>query len=118
MSSFLSVGEQQQQEIEAVRSRLAENEPLLWPLVENEPINEYKISHLAIMTFPTLFPDGKGDAEIIYSKWVYRFANHPRFSYWAFNMIQRKQILQQTGIFLKQNQWRSQPDNLVPLCKF
>ena len=37
------------------------------------------------------------------SKWIYRFANHPRFSYWALNMIQRKQILQQTGIFLKQN---------------
>ena len=77
------------------------------------------------MAFPTLFTDGKGDptnqgllrnvphpehkkhllkfAEIIDGKWVYRFANHPRFSYWAFNMIQRKQILQQSGIFLKQN---------------
>ena len=77
------------------------------------------------MAFPTLFPDGKGDptnqvllrdvalqervkhllkfAEYINDKWVYRFANHPRFSYWAFNMIQRKRILQQSGIFLKQN---------------
>ena len=77
------------------------------------------------MAFPTLFPDGKGDptnqallrdvsfqerikyllkfAEIIDGKWVYRFANHPRFSYWAFNIIQRKRILQQSGIFLKQN---------------
>ena len=77
------------------------------------------------MAFTTLFPDGKGDptnqgllrdvplqerikhllkfAEIIDGKWVYRFANHPRFSYWAFNMIQRKRILQQSGIFLKQN---------------
>ena len=74
------------------------------------------MSHLATMAFPTLFPDGKGDptnqvllrdvsfherikhllkfAEIIDGKWVYRFANHPRFSYWAFNMIQRKRILQ------------------------
>ncbi|XP_028408480.1 uncharacterized protein LOC114531038 isoform X1 [Dendronephthya gigantea] len=42
-------------------------------------------------------------AENIDGKWVYRFANHPRFSYWAFNMIQRKRILQQSGIFLKQN---------------
>ena len=77
------------------------------------------------MAFPTLFPDGKGDptnqellrdvplqerikhllkfAEIIDGKRIYRFANHPRFSYWVFNMIQRKQILQQSGIFLKQN---------------
>ena len=125
MSSFLPVGEQQQQEIEAVRNQLSENEPMPWPSVENEPINEYQISHLATMAFPTLFPDGKGDptnqgllrdvplqerikhllkfAEIIDGKWVYRFANHPRFSYWAFNMIQRKRILQQSGIFLKQN---------------
>jgi hypothetical protein len=126
MSSFLPVGEQQQQEIEAVRNQLSENEPMPWPsVVENEPINEYQVSHLATMAFPTLFPDGKGDptnqgllrdvplqerikhllkfAEIIDGKWVYRFANHPRFSYWAFNMIQRKRILQQSGIFLKQN---------------
>ncbi|CAB4010472.1 Hypothetical predicted protein, partial [Paramuricea clavata] len=125
MSSFLPVGEQQQQEIEAVRNQLSENEPMQWPSVENEPINEYQVSHLATMALPTLFPDGKGDptnqgllrdvslqerikhllkfAEIIDCKWVYRFANHPRFSYWAFNMIQRKRILQQSGIFLKQN---------------
>ncbi|CAB3993337.1 Hypothetical predicted protein [Paramuricea clavata] len=125
MSSFLPVGEQQQQEIEAVRNQLSENEPVPWPSVENDPLNENQVSHLATMAFPTLFPDGKGDppnqgllrdvplqerikhllefAEIIDGKWVYRFANHPRFSYWAFNMIQRKRILQQSGIFLKQN---------------
>ena len=93
-----------------------------------QPINEYQVSYLATMAFPTLYPDGKGDptskviqgllrdvplheqikhllkfGEIIDGKWVYRFANHPRFSYWAFNMIQRKRILQQSGIFLKQN---------------
>ena len=125
MSSFLPVGEQQQQEIEAVRNKLCESEPMSWPTIENEPINEYEVSHLATMAFPTLFPDGKGDptnqvllrdvsfherikhllkfAEIIDGKWVYRFTNHPRFSYWAFNMIQRKRILQQSGVFLKQN---------------
>ena len=125
MSSFLPVGEQQQQEIEAVRNQLSENEPMPWPTIETEPINEYQISHLATMAFPTLFPDGKGDptnsgilrdvplqerikhllkfAEVIHDKWIYRFASHPRFSYWAFNMIQRKRILQQSGIFLKQN---------------
>ncbi|CAB4020009.1 Hypothetical predicted protein [Paramuricea clavata] len=31
MSSFLPVGEQQQQEIEAVRNQLSENEPMPWP---------------------------------------------------------------------------------------
>ena len=42
-------------------------------------------------------------AENVDGKWIYRFPNHPRFSYWAFNMIQRKQTLQRSGIFLKQN---------------
>ena len=125
MSSFLPVGEQQEQEINAVINKLSENEPMTWPTIENEPLNEYQISHLATIAFPALFPDGKGDptnqgllrylphqerikhllkfAENINGKWVYRFANHPRFSYWAFNMIHRKRILQQSGIFLKQN---------------
>ncbi|CAB4040611.1 Hypothetical predicted protein, partial [Paramuricea clavata] len=125
MSSFLPVGEQQQQEVEAVINQLTENDPMQWPSVENEPLNEYQVSHLATMAFPTFFSDGKGDptnqelmrdvplqerikhllkfAEIIDGKWVYRFASHPRFSYWDFNMIQRKRILQQSGIFLKQN---------------
>ena len=33
MSSFLPVGEQQQQEIDAVRNQLSENEPTQWPSV-------------------------------------------------------------------------------------
>ena len=118
LSSFLPVCEQQEQELEAVRNQLSDNEPMPWPTIENDPINEYQISHLATMAFPTLFFDGKGDptnlallrdvhlqervkhllkyAEVINDKWVYRFASHPRFSYWAFNMIQRKRILQQS----------------------
>ena len=125
MSSFLPVGEQQQQEIDAVRNQLSENEPMQWPSLDNEPLNEYQVSYLATISFPTLFPDGKGDptnqgllkdvslqerikhllkfAEVIDGKWVYRFANHPRFSHWAFNITQRKRILQQSRIFLKQN---------------
>ena len=77
------------------------------------------------MAFPTLSPDGKGDPTNISlpknvtlkekikhllkfadrkdNKWQCRFASHPRFYNWALNMIQRKQILQQTGIFFKQN---------------
>jgi hypothetical protein len=42
---------QQQQEIEAVRNQLSENGPMQWPYVENEPLNEYQISHLATMAF-------------------------------------------------------------------
>ncbi len=55
MSSLLPVGEQQQQEMEAVRNHLSENEPMQWPSVGNEPLNEYQVSHLATLAFPTLF---------------------------------------------------------------
>ena len=122
MSSFLPVGEQQEQELNAVRNQLSGDEPMSWPTVKDQPLNEYQTPYLATMAFPTLFPGGKGDptnqaltkdvplaervkhfAEKVNGKWVYRFASHPRFSYWAFNMIQRKRTLQQSGIFLKQN---------------
>lgn len=127
MSSFLPLGEQQQQELDTVRNQLSAEESMSWPRVEEQPLNEYQTSNLATMAFPTLFPDGKGDpatnqaivrdyvpllekikhlikfAEKIDGKWLYRFASHPKFSYWAFNMIQRMRTLQQTGIFLRQN---------------
>ena len=96
-----------------------------WPTIEDTPINEYQTPFLATMVFPTLFPDSKGDpinqallrdvflqerikhliqfAECVDGKWIYRFASHPRLSYWAMNTMQRKRILQQSGIFLKQN---------------
>ena len=64
MSSFLPVGEQQQQEINAVRNQLSENEPMQWPSVGDELLNEYQISHLATMSFPTLLPDGQGPSSI------------------------------------------------------
>ena len=83
------------------------------------------------MAFPTLFPDGKGDltntavlsdtsnnttqsfaaklkhlikfSEKIDGKWVYRFASHPRFAYWAYNILYRRRILAQGNFFLKRN---------------
>ena len=95
------------------------------PTVNNEPLNEYLTPFLATMAFPTIFPDGKGDAtntslyqdvplgeknqtsfEIWRKKdggWFYRFASHHRFAYLALNMMERKRMLQQKGILLKQN---------------
>ena len=96
-----------------------------WPTIENRPLNKYTTPYLATMAFPTLFPDAKGDPtipslnrDVPFSKsvkhllkfgewfgdhWVYRFAKHPRFSFWALNMIQRKRTLQQSSVFIKQN---------------
>ena len=61
MSSFLPVGEQQQQELSAIRNKISASEPLNWPTVDNQPVNEYETLYLATMAFPTLFPDGRGD---------------------------------------------------------
>ena len=125
-SSFLPLGQQQEQQMDAIRKEiLGEENSINWPNISNQPLNEYQTWHLASMAFPTLFPDGKGDptnpsllrdvpfqekvkhliqfAENRNGQWVYRFASHPRFAYWALNMIQRKRVLQQGGIFLKQN---------------
>ena len=124
ISSFMPTNQQQQQrELDAIKEQLSLNEQIDWPPVHNEPINEYQAPFLATLAFPTLFPDGKGDptntsllkeiplgdrvkhlikfAENIDGKWVYRFSSHPRFSYWALNMIQRKRMLQQSGIFFQ-----------------
>ena len=60
MSSFLPVGEQHEQELNALRSQISPDKPMSWPSVEDQPLNETQISHLATMAFHTLFPDGKG----------------------------------------------------------
>ena len=99
--------------------------------IGTEPLNEFKTEYLATMAFPTLFPNGKGDptlfstrksianseteafsekikhlikfGELINGKWNYRFAAHPRFAFWAYNMLYRKRLLGQGSFYLKQN---------------
>jgi len=97
----------------------------------DEPFNEFKTQYLASMAFPTLFPDAKGDptnnailtaigtsesesfaekvkhlikfAENIDGQWFFRFAAHPRFPFWAYNMLYRRRLLSQGNFYLKQN---------------
>ena len=99
--------------------------------IGSEPLSEFSVQFLASIAFPTLLPDGKGDptniavvsdisnnsmqsfverlrhlikfAEYIDGKWIYRFASHPRFASWAYNMLYPKKILGQSRFFLKQN---------------
>ena len=123
-SSFLPQNENGQLENDAIQNKIAP-EKLNWPTVEEAPLNEYNTPFLATLAFPTLFPEGKGDptnpslnrdvsfvsriqhllkfAECISDKFDFRFTSHPRFSYWALNLIQRKRTLQQSSVFLKQN---------------
>ena len=126
VSSFFVATDKQLQEVDAIDMQLSNMLGSMdWPSVENEPLNEYSTPFLASMAFPTLFPDSKGDptnpsvyrdvpfaqkikhlikfADNVDGQFKYRFSSHPRFSYLALNMIQRKRFLQQTGIYLKQN---------------
>ena len=112
-----------------ITDQLLQKHKLNWSHRNTSPLNEFKIEFLATMAFPTIFPtifpDAKGDpkntaikwgatlaekrrhlikfAEYSNEDWTYRFASHPRFAYWAFNMIQRHRLLGQGSIFLKQN---------------
>lgn len=107
-----------------------ENETHEWE-VGSTPLNEFSTRYLATMCFPSLFPDAAGDplnngtirsissnetavlsekikhlikfAELIDGKWVYRFASHPRFAFWAYNILYRRRLLGQGSFFIKQN---------------
>ena len=101
--------------------------------IGTSPFNEFSTPYLASMAFPTIFPDGIADptcnltlreiseneteafamklkhlvkfAEIDNNKkLVYRFAVHPRFAYWSYNMLYRKRLLGQGNFYMKQTQ--------------
>ena len=91
-----------------------EKDPLGWPSIAGNVVNEFKTDGLATMAFPTLFPFGKGDPtsrarqqgvtlteafkhfikfaeRLPDDKYRWRLASHPRFPCWALDMKQRQQ---------------------------
>jgi hypothetical protein len=86
--------------------------PLPWPAF-GPPLSEYTTEGLFTMAFPTLFPTGKANfmcpchKHLALHEWVKhlmcyrdsRFAHHPRFRFFALNMIFRHRAMQQ-GRFL------------------
>ena len=127
---YLSINDQL--ENDAIKTCLG-NAKIKWPSISNDPLNEYTTPFLATMAFPALFPDSKGDptnpsllfeitflskvqrlikfAENIEGKWIYRFASHPRFSYWALNMIQRQRTFTAICNFSSAKSCRGPPYN-------
>ena len=97
----------------------------------SEALSEFNTEYLASLAFPTLFRDVKGDPtnfsiqrEIASSEtecfsekikhlikfgekkenqWHFRFAAHPRFAFWAYNMLHRRRLLGQGNFCIKQN---------------
>ena len=76
---------------------------LTMPNIRGTPINEYSGHKIAIDAFPTLFPTGQADFNMSHThnvkmqEWAShlirieggRFAQHPRFRYWALNTVLR-----------------------------
>ncbi|XP_066921730.1 uncharacterized protein [Clytia hemisphaerica] len=128
MGSFIPIKVKTKKEKDIINDSILNPESVK---IGNEPLNEFTTEYLATLAFPTLFPDGKGDptnssirrsiaksdtesfsekikhlikfAEMIDGKWVYRFAAHPRFGFWAYNMLYRRRLLGQGSFYLKQN---------------
>ena len=106
-----------EQQKELIMDEVLQTQRIQWPERGTKASNEFKIEVLAT--------DGKGDptnlakkrnvalgekvkhlirfGERINDKWEYRFASHPRFAYWAFNMLQRHRRLAQGSVYLKKN---------------
>lgn len=123
--SFLPVPKQTLTEDDAIRAAIDGKDPLDWPNVAGEPINEFRTPGLASQAFPTLFPYGTADptcpgrqrsvtlteafkhllryAEVVDENLLWRFATHPRFPYWALNMKLRHQLISQTSVYLHQH---------------
>ena len=125
-SSFLPQPQQVPPEEDAIRASVQGDDPLQWPSLGANGLNEFQTDGLASKVFPTLFPYGQGDPTcrarchkvsltdafkhlIKYSdkspdgslRW--RYATHPRFPYWALDMKHRHQLLSQSNIYLQQH---------------
>ena len=122
--SFMPLPHNQRLELDLIRAMINGENPIEWPTIGGEAINEFQTSGLATMAFPTLFPYGKGDpttkdrqievqqADAFKHLMRYgdtspegnprwRFASHPPFPYWALNMKQRHQLLSQSKVYLR-----------------
>ena len=100
--SLLPSPAQQRTEDNAIRSMINGENPLEWPVIEGNAINEFQTPFLATMAFPALFPYASGNptnparhhpvsitdrfkhlikfGELDTNK-HWRFASHPRFPY-------------------------------------
>ena len=59
--SLLPIPQTTLTENDAIHAMINGNNPLCWPSIINQPINEFQTPGLATQAFPTLFPHGTGD---------------------------------------------------------
>ena len=100
-------------------------------MCSSKALNKFSTEYPASLAFPSLFPDTKGDPTYLSlqrevasneteslsekikqlfkfakqkgNQWYSRFAPHPRFTFWAYNMLYRRRRLGHGNIYIKQN---------------
>ena len=55
-SSFIPLRQRQKKDDDAIRETVNQKDPLEWPSIDGNVVNEFKTDGLATMAFPTLFP--------------------------------------------------------------
>ena len=112
-NSFLPAPIPGRTEVDSIRTSMhfnglayASDEPLAWPTF-GDPLSEFSTDGLFTKAFPALFPMGKADFSLPREKslalyeWVKhlmryhdsRFARHPRFRFFALNLIFRHRAM-------------------------
>ena len=78
----------------------------MFPDTDGDPTNHSTVRSIGrndLETFDAKLKHLIKFAEKRKGKWVYQFASHPRFGYWAYNILYRKRLLSQGNFHIKQN---------------
>ena len=118
-STFLPLNIPRATETVAVEETLNVAPPIQWPPVADRPVNEFETVGYVTCCFPALFPTGAAElrtirprekrvAEPPYFKHLMlykdqRFAQHPRFRYFAYNTLIRHRALAAGRMYLRQH---------------
>ena len=106
-----------QQSVQQRQSSLCSHGALMWPSVGGMPLNDFTTEGYFTCAFPTLFPTGAGDflgqRQIPVTIGNYfkhlmqysdgRFAQHPRFRFFALNTEMRHRALQTGRVYIRQH---------------
>ena len=126
-TTVTAVGQRRRQPTEVERIAQAvegsAEPPLEWPRRAQEPVNEYGHIGLFTQAFPTLFPMASADISHVdptcprakhveYGEWLAhlmsledgRYARHPRFRYYVWNLLQRKRAAQTGRVFMRRDE--------------
>ena len=118
--SFIPVASTSMTQQEAVQQSVQQRQAissLMWPSIGGIPLNEFTIEGYFTCAFPTLFPTGAGDVlgqrQVPVTIGNYfkhlmqyddgRFAQHPRFRFFALNTEMRHRALQTGRVYVRQH---------------